>query len=325
MMKIKSYNYKIDEDTIFIDHCKSENGWIFAGDVKINGKYKILLLKMNKNGKELWKKIYGGGYEYEAQTIIRENDRCIIGGNAYGRATENGGHGWKGYILSVDENGEKLGDMIYNFGNNDIIYSIVNRGDELWAMGETRNEEHGIFTMRINKKFQLVETKKYKKYDDVVAGGITSKFLSYSYKHLNKWFARIIRVDEKLDEIWERDIPDLIIYSAKEMDGSVLIVGAIDNMGIALKIDEHGKKEVRFRDGVILSAEIWKDRVILAGEHDKKPVLYILNENLEIIDMFVDCFVGWYEKAFFTDANNIIALGYILSEKMGIISVINRG
>jgi len=324
MRKIESRNYKIGEDTIFTDYCKSEDGFMLAGDVKIKGRYKILLVKIDKSGNELWTKIYGTGYEYEAQAIIKSDDKYIVGGNAYGRATESGGQGWEAYILSVNNNGEKLEAMSYKIGNNDVIYAMINIGDELWAMGESRSKEPSIFTMKLNKELQLLETKNYEKYDDVLAGNITSKFLVYSYKHLNKWFGRMIRIGAELNKIWERHIPELMIYSSIELDDSLLVIGTKDNKGIALKVGEYGEQEVQFEDSAILSAAIRDKHVVLAGEHEKKPVLYLLNYDLELLGKFVDCFEGWYEKAFFTDTGNIIALGYSSKGKTGVISVLEK-
>ncbi len=324
MRVIKSRNYKIGEDTIFTDYCKSENSFMIAGDVKVDGKYKILLVNIDKSGNELWTRVCGAGHEYEAQTILESDDKCIVGGNAHGRATESGGHGWKAYILSVNKSGEKLKEMTYKIGNNDVIYTMINRGDELWAMGESRSKEPSVFTMRINKELELLETKNYGRYDDVLAGAITSKFLTYSYKRLNKWFARIIRVDEELNKIWERHISELMIYSSIELGNSLLVVGTKGDNGIALKVGEHSEKEVQFEDSAVLGAATRDELVILAGEHRKRPVLYLLNYDLELLGKFVARFEGWYEKAFFTDSGEIIAMGYSQAKNMGVVSVITQ-
>ncbi len=322
MRKIKHFNYKLGEDTIFTDFCRAKNGWMLTGDVKIDGKYKILLLKINENGEKLWSKIYGDEYEYEAQTIIKARNGYLIGGNAYGKATESGGRGWKAYILSVDEDGEKLSEGSYTISGNDTIYSMISKENEFWSMGESRDEENYIFTMKLDKELKLLDIKKFEKYEDVLAGGIFSRFLCYSYRHLNKWYGRIIQVDGELEEIWKREIPNLLIYSAIEIDDSLLVVGTKDNIGIAMKIDENGKKEIRFKNSTILSAEVQGDLIILAGEYGEKPVIYMLNKNLKMIDKFVDHFTGWYEKAFFISPEKITALGYSSVKREAVISIL---
>ncbi len=322
MRKIKHINYKFGEDTIFTDFCRSKNGWMLTGDVKIDRKYKILLLKINENGEKLWSKTYGDEYEYEAQTIIKARNGYLIGGNAYGKATESGGKGWKAYILSVDKDGEKLRESSYTISGNDTIYSMISKENELWAMGESRDEENYIFIMKLDKELKLLDIKKSEKYEDVLAGGIFQRFLCYSYKYLNKWYGRVIRVDRELEEIWKKEIPNLLIYSATEIGDLLLVVGTKDNMGIAMKIDENGEKEITFKNSTILSAEIQGDLIILAGEYGEKPVIYMLNKNLKMIDKFVNHFTGWYEKAFFISPEKIMALGYSSVKKEAVISIL---
>ncbi len=323
MRNIKHFNYKFGEDTIFTDFCRAKDSWIIAGDVKINGKYKILLLKVDEDVKELWNKMYGGRYEYEAQTIIKGKEGYLIGGNAYGKATESGGEGWKAYILSVDEGGRKLGEVSYAIGNNDTIYSMISKESEFWAMGESRNKGRYIFIIKLDKEFKLLDVKKYGKYEDVLAGSITPRFICYSYKHLNKWYSRVIHINERLEEIWKKEIPNLLIYSATEFGDSLLVVGVKKDTGIALKIDKYGKEEMQFKDSTILSAEIQGDVIILSGEYREKPMIYILDKDLKMIDRFVDSFDGWYEKAFFIDSKKIMALGYSSVDREAVISILD--
>ena len=319
MRKIKHIDYKFGEDTIFTDFCRAENGWIIAGDVKIEGKYKIMLLKIDENGEEMWNKIHGEEEEHEAQSIIKDRG-YLIGGNAYGKATKGGGESWKAYILSVDEHGKKMGEISYAIGKNDAIYSMIRMGDELWVMGES--DGRGIFIMRLDKELKLREVKRYQGYEEVLAGSITPRFLCYSYKNSNRWYGRVARINEELKEEWEMEIPNLLIYSTKEFDGSLLVAGTEEDTGVAMKIDEKEEKEVVFKDGSILSVEIHEDKVILSGESEGKPVIYLLNKDLKMIDEFVDDFPGWYERAFFANSDRIITLGYSPGERKGIISML---
>ncbi len=324
MMKIKSQNYRFGEDTIFTDYCKAGNGWIIAGDAKIDGKYKILLLRLDENGRELWKKIYGNEDEYEAQTIIKSDGGYLIGGNAYGRATESGGEGWKAYMLLIDEMSEKLKEKRYVIGNNDVIYSMLYKKDMIWCMGESEKNGKSIFLMKLNNELELLNIREYGKYEDVLAGVLTPKFLVYSYRHSNRWFTMIIRIDANFNDVWEKQIPDVLVYSGMEMNGSLLIVGSRKDAGMLIKIDENDEIDVEFRDSTILSAEIYNGNIILGGNYREEPAIYILNNNLEIEDKFVDNFKGWYEKVFSASSKKVIALGYSSVGKEGTISIVER-
>lgn len=99
--------------------------------------------------------------------------------------------------------GEKLKEKSYAIGNNDAIYSILDKKDEFWCMGESEEGGKSIFLMKLNRELKLLDIKKYGKYENVLAGVLTPKFLVYSYKRSNRWFAKTIRIDADFNEIWE--------------------------------------------------------------------------------------------------------------------------
>lgn len=91
-----------------------------------------------------------------------------------------------------------------------------------------------------------------------------------------------------------------------------------------IKIDRNEEMEVKFRNSTILSAEIYNGNIILGGNYREEPAIYILNNNLEIEDIFVDNFKGWYEKVFSVSSKKVIALGYSLTERESTVSFVER-
>ncbi len=318
--------FSLGEDTIFCDGIPEGKSWVLVGNTKNDGKYEIVLIKIDSDGNVIWQKNYGGEDEYEARRILKTEKGYLIGGNAHGKATAHGGEGWEGYVLMVDKNGNKLNERSYKIGGNDAIYDILEEKENFYIFGETEKQgKKSVFILSVNKNLEIEKRWFYGAHDDIFAGALTRGALSYSYSDGNKWNGRIIRKDENMGVIWAREIEDFLIYSMYEHNQSFFIGGSKKNKACIVKINARGevKKEIVLGEGAIIHIFAKDERIIALGEINEHPAIYLLNEKLEITkEKIYESTTGWYEKGIMGNENKILALMYSSHSKEAVISEI---
>ena len=328
-MEIKGVNvYSDGVDNIYVNYVKDRNYCLLIGNTKINGKYRILLTKIDAQGKILWSKTYGERDEYEAQTIVKFRNKFLIGGNAHGKATESGGENWHAYLLLVDSEGNKITEKSYRIGENDAVYNIWEDGNYLYCFGETkRRDGRYVFVMQINENFEIVNIWKYGPHEDVLAGGLTSNFLSYSCKKNGSWFGKVIRINKDHKILWKREFKDVLIYSMSEHDDRVLLAGSKNNCAWILSASTSRKieEEILFENGSLSNITTSKGKIIVSGEKNEYPTVCVLNEDLKIVDEFIYPEKrGWFENSCLMEESKILAMGYSSQTHKAFMTLIER-
>ena len=315
--------FSLGEDTIFCDGIYEGNTWVLVGNTKKDGKYEIVLIKIDSEGNVIWQKNYGGRDEYEARRILKTEEGYLIGGNAHGRATMQGGKGWEGYLLVLNKNGNKLKERSYKIGENDAIYDMLEEKENFYIFGETEKQgKKSVFLLALDKNLDIEKKWFYGAHEDIFAGALTRRALSYSHSDGNKWNGRIIRKDENMENIWVREIDDFLIYSMQEHNQNFFLGGSKKNKACIVKIDARGevKKEIVLGDGAIIHIFANDERIIALGEINEHPSFHILDEELEIINEEIhESTTGWYEKGIMGNENKILALMYSSSSKEAVV------
>jgi len=105
-----------------------DGGYIVAGETKSfgAGDYNVYILRLDSNGKLLWKKTFGGSNNESATAIQQTKDGgYIVAGNT--------NFLWAGnsdvYIIKLDSNGKLLWQKIFGGSNGDFANSIQQTSD----------------------------------------------------------------------------------------------------------------------------------------------------------------------------------------------------
>ncbi len=99
-----------------------------------NAQSNIVLHKIGLDGKELWRKEYGGAKSEHASKIIAVEGGYVIVGH-----TESFGKGkWDIWLLKVDKDGNKLWDKTFGGGDNEMGNSVIaDKEGNLYIAGYT--------------------------------------------------------------------------------------------------------------------------------------------------------------------------------------------
>ena len=116
--------------------CSASN----SGDILINhGDRDGWIIKVDTNGNKVWSKTFGGSAYDSLSNIIRTSDGFV----AVGYTESNDGdlsdnHGFKdGWILKINEVGNKVWSKCFGGNGNDYLNSIVQASDGYIAAGST--------------------------------------------------------------------------------------------------------------------------------------------------------------------------------------------
>lgn len=117
---------------------KVEDGLIYGGamlsqnydDLKNNGGWDALLLKLNDSGDIQWKMNYGRKGSETIRDVIETNDDCyIFCGYTFSEDFEDHHGGKDFWVVKVDDKGEIIWERVMGGSNYDMPYSIVETKD----------------------------------------------------------------------------------------------------------------------------------------------------------------------------------------------------
>ncbi len=139
-----------------------EGDFIMAGFTQSfgNGKADILVLKVNKNGKGIWKKNYGGkeNEAVESLAITQDGDIMLAGWSASGSQGE-----LEGIIMRLDKKGNPRWKKSYGQAGNDSFHAIKKIDDGFALVGTTSNtgdDAAQIWLMKIDKEGEMIWQKR---------------------------------------------------------------------------------------------------------------------------------------------------------------------
>ncbi|WP_232473324.1 hypothetical protein [Thermococcus thioreducens] len=116
---------------------------IIVGSV-LEKNYKIMLARIN--GEEIVEtRFLAGKNEWEGQGVAELDDGYIIGGAVEGRATSDGGNGWKAYVARLDGSLDVLWKQKIESRDNGVNRSVVPIGGAIFIAGETGKPDNKRF------------------------------------------------------------------------------------------------------------------------------------------------------------------------------------
>jgi len=318
---------KIGEDAIWTSCSLNGNAAIIVGTFNVHEKYGIMLEKINFEGKIHWKKHLEIKCNCEANSILRNGERYIIAGNACGIPTKFGGMNWKAYIIEVDNEGNKLSERIYKLGENDAIYSLQKVKNGIIGIGETQiNNKKYIFLIKINKQLELLESKLYGPYTDIIIGGISENIIGFSFQKNKRWYGLILEIDENLNTTREiAKLDDVLIYSLYHVYNEIYLSGEKQGQGYVAKIlKDEAITEKIMPKGVITKIKAYGDRIIGVGDNENSLYISVLNDSLNLVYEHLEkCVQGWFEDVCFNE-HHVLAIGYSLKHREAIALILEN-
>ncbi|MDK2914183.1 MAG: hypothetical protein PWQ79_1098 [Thermococcaceae archaeon] len=202
-------------------------GDLLIGSIHDGRNYKIMLARVK--GEEILETHFlSGKNDWEGHSIARIESGYMIGGAAEGKATPDGGEGWKAYVARLDEDLNVLWERKIEIRGNEATYSILLAGDSVFIAGDTgRPGNMGFFAGKLSME-GMEWLKDFGSWEEVVTASLLPG-----------------------------EMPRLI-GSVKEGRWKV----------VAFDFDSDGNflgREVIVKGGIALTAALWNGRLILAG------------------------------------------------------------
>ncbi len=203
-------------------------GDLIIGSVHDGKAYKIMLTRLD--GEEVKAvKFISGENDWEGHSAAKLKDGYLIGGAVEGRATPDGGAGWKGYVARLDGNLEVLWEKKLEILGNECVYSILPTRDGAFIAGETANGRgKGFFMGKITGDGELLWLRTLGPWGDAVISGLVEldgkPVLTGSLKE-ERWKVKAFEFAENGELIEERELADGIALTAAEMGGEIILGG----------------------------------------------------------------------------------------------------
>jgi len=234
---------------------------VVLGVTSINNKNNIYIVKVDKNGRKIWEKIYRKNQETVGYDIISSpnGEYLIIG---YTVVFNNVG-GWLSggkesiYILKIDENGNKLWEKVYKTNEKDLRGTSIDMTKDRnyiisgYIKGSWVDEP---YILKIDKNGNKIWDKIYQKHhNNKLNDIITTKdgYIAIGYSVTNDDKVYVLKIDKNGNKIWDKvfggEYIDEALSIIKAQDGYI-IVGCTSSFGkrgkhtYILKINGNGQK-----------------------------------------------------------------------------------
>ncbi len=247
-------------------------GDLLIGSVHDGKNYRIMLARFE--GEEIVEvKFISGENDWEGHSAAKLKDSYLIGGAVEGKATPDGGEGWKGYVARLDRNLKVLWERKLEILGNECVYSILPAGDGTLIAGETSHgESRGFFMGRITEDGELFWLKKLGPWDDAVISSLVELngklFLVGSLRE-EKWKVKTFEFTENGELIKESEPAEGIALTAAKMDGKIILGGY---KGRDLRVWD-GDWEVTLPNGAATSLLPTENGLIVGGEVEGKAAV----------------------------------------------------
>lgn len=218
MLFEKTYGGEDDDRAHSIEQTK-DGGFIIAGytESKGEGDADFWILKLDKKGKKIWDRTYGGSYNDKAYSILELPDEgFIIAG-----VTESFGSGKSDmWVVRIDKNGKKIWDNTYGTIHNEAGYCVQNTRDGNFIISgrnhyvdiENAAEGGGLYIVKINKKGKEIWTRTYEGYQNIDDSNCILSLkkgcfvvidckITKKGQFSNFW---ILKLDEKGNMLWQK-------------------------------------------------------------------------------------------------------------------------
>jgi len=155
--RLWSRAYGGSDDDSANDIIEVSDGYVLVGTTESFGRRysDVYVVKMNKNGKRLWQKSYGGSRDEEGYAIVDDGDGYVITGSA-----ESYGEGFRSdlYLFKIDRNGKLLWERIYGQKQDDVGYDLAKTDDGFIVVGtisDERTRDKDVYIIKTDKNGKL--------------------------------------------------------------------------------------------------------------------------------------------------------------------------
>ncbi len=247
-------------------------GDLLIGSVHDGKTYKIMLTRLD--GEEITVvKFISGKNDWEGHSGAKLADGYFIGGAVEGRATPDGGEGWKGYIARLDGNLEVLWERKVEIIGNECVYSVLSARDGVFIAGETSHgESRGFFMGRIKGDGEALWLRTLGPWGDAVISGLIEldgkPVLVGSLKE-EKWRVKAFEFDESGELVKESELRDGIALTATKM-GRKIILGGYRGSDLWVW---GGNWEVIMKNGAATSLLPIENGLLVGGEVEGKAAV----------------------------------------------------
>jgi len=238
-----------------------DGGFIVAGYTESidNGESDVYLIKIDKNGNEIWQKTFGGSDFDYADTITPTKD----GGFIVAGYTESSGNGEGDvYLIKIDKNGNKIWQKTFGGSDFDVANAITPTKDGGFIVaGDTKsfgNGEKDVYLIKIDKNGNKIWQKTFGGSDFDEANAITpTKDGGFIVAGDTKSFGNggydvyLIKIDKNGNKIWQKTFGGSYFDKAYAItptkDGGFIVAGDTKSFGnggydvYLIKIDKNGK------------------------------------------------------------------------------------
>jgi len=219
-ISINPFNHEIKENndewnkeygsktSAFVDGIVTDDGIILLGNIMNDDVWKPWLVKIDKNGNEIWSKVYERNLQAEevGESIAYAEDGFVIGGYT---GTYAGTDCW---IIKIDKNGNEIWNRTYDYSTKDYGLKIIATKDGGYAMvGKTYNKSADILVIKTDKDGNIQWEKtfggKYTEHGNSILeteDGYLISGITYSYETHGGWDAWLIKIDKEGNEIWNK-------------------------------------------------------------------------------------------------------------------------
>ncbi|WP_297521265.1 hypothetical protein [Thermococcus sp.] len=263
---MRTYSFGIETVPTALD------GDLLAGSVHDGKNYKIMLARIA--GEEIkGLKFLSGKNDWEGHSVAKLKDGYLIGGAAEGRATPDGGEGWKAYVARLDANLEVLWERKLKILGNEAVYSILPDKSSAFIAGETSDERgRGFFIGRITLDGEVLWLRTLGPWSDAVISNLVElngkPVLVGSLKE-ERWKVKAFEFTENGEPLRESELTEGISLTAAEMGGKMILGGY---KGSALWI-WGGDWEVTLPNGAVTSLFPLKESLLAGGEVEEKAAV----------------------------------------------------
>lgn len=174
------------------------------------------VVRTDANGEALWQRTLGGDRDDQLQAMVATADQgYLLGGNSNSSSsaekTASNQSGTDLWLVKMDDQGTLLWQKTYDFGQTDVLTSMVLNADQSLLIGGYAQGEYSKVGSKLAKRMPVGGALKAKKgTDDYIA----------------------LKVDAKGEELWSRTVGsngfDLLRKVIETRDGGYLMAGISD-------------------------------------------------------------------------------------------------
>jgi len=258
----KTYGGNRDED--INDIVNYGNGAIFIGSTKTfgNGRKRYYINRINKEGKQLWRKGYflDADDEYTGSSVATDGKRITLAGTELHRGFTTSDV--SPLILQLNGNGDRYWERYLGGRKKDYSHKILYTGDGYVVVGKTESYGHGDYDMYLIKLNRQGKWQWYNSFgggdDDTANDVIQTNDGGYILVGSTNSFgltrddAFIVKTDKNGKRLWQHsyggNYADEAFAIARSPDGGFVIAGRTESFNrrngfdlYLFKIDAHGK------------------------------------------------------------------------------------